>query len=92
VHKGVGTFVHSVDGGLAVGNADNADVDDLTGYFSLSSTAFIVDLDTGKQTEIRYPDDRNPLVTHTANGIWFNGGSSYTIAGGSGEVLQLGSD
>ncbi len=90
--KGTYTFVHSVDGGLAVGNADNADVDELTGYFSLSSTAFIVDLDTGKQTQIRYPDDRNPLVTHTAYGIWFNGGSSYTIAGGSGEVLQPGSD
>ncbi|MBW0174487.1 MAG: hypothetical protein KXJ50_11450 [Vulcanococcus sp.] len=90
--NGTYTFVHSVDGGLAVGNADNADVDELTGYFSLSSTAFIVDLDTGKQTKIRYPDDRNPLVTHTAYGIWFNGGSSYTIAGGSGEVLQPGSD
>ncbi len=34
-------FVHSVDGGLAVGNTDNADLDELTGYFSLSSTAFI---------------------------------------------------
>ena len=90
--KGTYTFVHSVDGGLAVGNADNADVDGLTGYFSLSSTAFIVDLETGKQTEIRFPDDRNPLVTHTAYGIWFNGGSSYTIAGGSGEVLRRGSD
>jgi hypothetical protein len=90
--KGTYTFVHSVDGGLAVGNADNADVDEITGYFSLSSTAFIVDLDTGKQTKIRYPDDRNPLVTHTAYGIWSNGGGSYTIAGGSGEVLQPGSD
>jgi len=30
------TFVHSVDGGLAVGNADEADLDGKTGYFSLS--------------------------------------------------------
>jgi hypothetical protein len=85
---GTYTFVHSVDGGLAVGNTDNADVDDLTGYFSLSSTAFIVELATGRQIEIRYPDDRNPLVTHTAYGIWANGNGQYTIAGGSGEVLN----
>ena len=90
--KGTYTFVHSVDGGLAVGNSDNADVDEITDYFSLSSTAFIVDLETGQQTKIRFPDDRNPLVTHTAYGIWSNGGSSYTIAGGTGEVLQPGSD
>jgi hypothetical protein len=88
--KGTYTFVHSVDGGLAVGNTDNADVDGLTGYFSLSSTAFIVDVATGDQTPIRFPGDRNPLVTHTAYGIWANGGDSYTIAGGSGEVLQPG--
>lgn len=86
--RGTYTFVHSVDGGLAVGNTDNADVDGLTGYFSLSSTAFIVDLASGEQTPIRFPGDRNPLVTHTAYGIWANGGSSYTIAGGSGEVLN----
>ena len=86
--KGTYTFVHSVDGGLAVGNTDNADVDGLTGFFSTSSTAFIVDLATGEQTPIRFPEDRNPLVTHTAYAIWANGGSSYTIAGGSGEVLN----
>lgn len=85
---GTYTFVHSVDGGLAVGNTDNADVDDLTGYFSLSSTAFIVELDTGRQIPIRYPGDRNPLVTHTAYGIWANGNGQYTIAGGSGERLN----
>jgi len=85
---GTYTFVHSVDGGLAVGNCDNAGRDNLTGYFSLSSTAFIVELATGNQTQIRYPDDRDPLVTHTAYGIWDNGKGSYTIAGGSGSVLD----
>ena len=83
---GTYTFVHSVDGGLAVGNTDNAEVDDLTGYFSLSSTAFIVDVDSGEQIPIRFPGDRNPFVTHTAYGIWDNGDNTYTIAGGSGEV------
>ena len=82
------TFVHSVDGGLAVGNADQADLDGKTGYFSLSSTAFVVDVETGEQTLIRYPGDRNPLVTHTAYGIWDNEDGSYTIAGGSGSVLN----
>ena len=82
------TFVHSVDGGLAVGNADQADRDGKTGYFSLSSTAFVVDIETGEQTLIRYPGDRNPLVTHTAYGIWDNEDGSYTIAGGSGSVLD----
>ncbi len=85
---GTYTFVHSVDGGLAVGNTDNADVDGITGYFSLSSTAFIVELATGRQLPIRFPDARNPLITHTAYGIWANGEGSYTIAGGSGEALK----
>lgn len=88
--SGTYTFVHSVDGGLAVGNSDNADVDDLTGYFSLSSTAFIVDLETGAQSLIRYPGQRDPLVTHTAYGIWDNEDGTYTIAGGSGERLKRG--
>jgi hypothetical protein len=89
---GTYTFVHSVDGGLAVGNTDNADVDGLTGYFSLSSTAFLVELASGRQIPIRFPGDRNPLITHTAYGIWANGKGSYTIAGGSGEVLSRSSD
>ena len=86
--KGTYTFVHSVDGGLAVGNTDNADVDGITGYFSLSSTAFIVELATGRQIPIRFPGERDPLVTHTAYGIWANGQGSYTIAGGSGDALN----
>ena len=82
------TFVHSVDGGLAVGNADEADRDGRTGYFSLKSTAFLVDLQSGQQSFIRFPGDRNPLVTHTAYGIWQNNKRFYTIAGGSGSVLD----
>lgn len=81
------TFVHSVDGGHAVGNADNAKKHDQIRYFSLSSTAFVLDVASGQQRLIRYPGQRNPLVTHTAYGIWNNEDGSYTIAGGSGEVL-----
>lgn len=60
-------FVHSVDGGLAVGHVDNVDLNARTGSFSLSSSAFIVDVLTGgKQIRIRFLDDRDPLVNHTA--------------------------
>jgi hypothetical protein len=89
--RGSYTFVHSVDGGLAVGNTDLADVDGRTGYFGLKSTAFVVSLATGQQTPIDFPGDerdgRDP-ITHTAYGIWSNGNGEYTIAGGSGRVLQ----
>jgi hypothetical protein len=51
-----------------------------------------VEVAGGRQIPIRFPDDRNPLITHTAYGIWANGKGSYTIAGGSGEVLNKSSD
>ena len=89
---GTFTFVHSVDGHHAVGNTDNYQKDGRTGYFSLTSTAFILDTKTQKQVAIRYPGDRNPLKTHTAYGIWDNEDGSYTIAGGSGEVASRSSD
>lgn len=91
--RGTYTFVHSVDGGLAVGNTDLADVDNRTGYFSLKSTAFIVRLKDGKQQPIKFPNndsDDSDLITHTAYGIWDNGNGRYTIAGGSGTVLKPG--
>ncbi len=91
--RGSYTFVHSVDGGLAVGNTDLADVDARTGYFSLKSTAFVVSVATGEQTAIDTGNDRKKdrdLITHTAYGIWHNGNSHYTIAGGAGRVLQPG--
>ncbi len=84
---GTYTFVHSVDGGLAVGNTDNANVDGRTKYLTLTSTAFIVELASDRQIPIVYPE-KSPLVTHTAYGIWANGDGTYTIAGGSGQVLS----
>lgn len=90
---GTYTFVHSVDGGLAVGNTDLAALDGQTGYFGLKSTPFVLRLADGQQVAIRFPSndaDDSDLVTHTAYGIWYNGEGQYTIAGGSGVVLESG--
>jgi hypothetical protein len=70
------TYVHSTMGGLAVGNADGAT---RTGHELGPGTAFIYDLDTGKVvTDIQFPHS----MSNTAYGIWYNGGTSYTIVGG----------
>jgi len=66
-----------VSGGLVVGNLDMAGDKNPAGY------AFIYDPATGEQTPIVYPKSSRSL-THTAYGIWWNGGSSYTISGGQG--------
>jgi hypothetical protein len=90
---GTYTFLHSVDGGLAVGNTDLGGLDERTGYFSLKSTPFVLRLADGQQVAIRFPGndaDDSDLVTHTAYGIWYDGEGQYTIAGGSGVVLESG--
>lgn len=69
------TYIHSVDGGLAVGNYD------FLGDGNPAGKPFIYDPITGSQTAIRYSTTGK---THSAYGIWFNGGNSYTIAGGEG--------
>ena len=51
---GTYTFIHSVDGGLAVGNTDLAALDGRTGYFSLKSTPFIVSMSDGSQKSIQF--------------------------------------
>ncbi len=63
-------FVHSIMGGLAVGNYDVED--DKNGY------AFIYDVATKECTEFVLPDS----ITNTLYGIWHNGNNSYTLAGG----------
>ena len=69
------TYLHSTMGGLVVGNADGAEagLPDITGH------AFIYHLATSRfLTEIAFPGS----TTTTAYGIWYNGGTSYTICGG----------
>jgi len=70
------TYIHSVSGGLAVGNYD------FLGDGNPAGNAFIYNpASSNPQTAV---DDGGDGKTHTAYGIWFNGGSSYTIAGGEG--------
>ena len=63
------TIVHSTMGGLAVGNFDT---DAVTGR------AFVYDIAANSWVELRKP----LAISITAYGIWYNGGTSYTIAGG----------
>lgn len=70
------TYIHSVSGGLAVGNYD------FLGDGNPAGNAFIYNPDSSNpQTAVEYGGDGK---TYTAYGIWFNGGNSYTIAGGEG--------
>ena len=75
------TYIHSVSGGqansLAVGNYGFQTDGNPFGY------AFIYNPANPQQPQIdiKYPDTDK---THTAYGIWYNGGTSYTIAGGVG--------
>lgn len=63
-------FVHSIMGGIAVGNYDVEN--DKNGY------AFLYDINTKEYTEFKLPDS----LTNTLYGIWHNGGNSYTVTGG----------
>jgi len=73
------TFAHSTMGGLVVGNYDSPDDN---GTYSLPlgpGKAFIYDVATDTYvTDISYPG----ALSNTAYGIWYNGGTSYTICGG----------
>ncbi len=69
-------IVHSTMGGLAVGNSDTSPSQ---GQGSLLAHAFLYDIVQGTfLPDIVYPGS----VSDTAYGIWYNGGTSYTICGG----------
>ena len=71
------TYMHSVSGGQIAGNYD------FFGEGKGTGTAFVVDMKTGKQTNLRYNDG---ALSHSVYGIWSNGGRSYTVAGGESNV------
>jgi parallel beta-helix repeat protein len=69
------TYVHSVMGGLAVGNADGPEGDAPLG----TGHAFLYAVEQGRfLQDVVYPGS----TTTTAYGVWYNGNTSYTIAGG----------
>ncbi len=76
----INTIGHSTMGGIVVGNYDTA---------LLEGIAFIYNINTQQYYPLVKPEDSASL---TAYGIWYNGGTSYTIAGGYSVVDQGGVD
>ncbi len=71
-------FIHSTAGGLVVGNYDSSANVDGTDVPLGAGHAFLYDLATDTfLPDVVYPGS----VSDTAYGIWYNGGTSYTIAG-----------
>lgn len=69
----LGTVPHSIMGGLIVGN-----------YISLATAgnAFIYDINTQLYSSVSHPGSRYT----TLYGVWWNGGDSYTVAGGYSDL------
>ena len=68
-------FVHSTMGGLAVGNYDSPTASGELG----PGQDYIYNIATGQfVASVVYPGS----ISNTAYGIWYNGGTSYTICGG----------
>jgi hypothetical protein len=65
----INTIAHSTMGGLVVGNYDTR---------LATGKAFIYDINQNTYYNLTKPN----AVSITAYGIWYNGGHSYTIAGG----------
>jgi hypothetical protein len=77
------TIAHSTMGGLVVGNFD-------TGPLTGKAFVYDIDADDGDHwTELPKPPG---VISITAYGIWYNGGTSYTIAGGYAELNFPGND
>ena len=68
-------YVHSTMGGLAVGNHDTGT---LNGAPFGPGAAYVYDIQNKTFTDVVFPGS----VSNTCYGIWYNGGTNYTIAGG----------
>lgn len=75
--KAIFTFAHSNMGGLVVGDFDT-DIE--------TGRAFVYSLNYNSYTELVKPG----AISITAYGIWFNGGTNYTIAGGYSNTDESG--
>jgi hypothetical protein len=73
------TIAHSTMGGLVVGNFDTN---------LATGRAFIYDIDNNSWVELK----KAGAVSITAYGIWHDGGTHYTIAGGYSDGNPLGID
>jgi parallel beta-helix repeat protein len=72
-------YVHSTMGGLAVGNYDSPPDHGMGNLPFGPGHAFIYDIAGGSfLTDVVFPGS----LSNTAYGIWYNGGTSYTICGG----------
>jgi hypothetical protein len=71
------TIPHSIMGGLVVGNYETP---------STAGNGFIYNINTNTYVALTYPG--TGVRYTTAYGIWYNGGTSYTIAGGYGQATD----
>jgi hypothetical protein len=76
----INTIGHSTMGGLVVGNFDT---------ISTTGRSFIYNISTGVYTEFTIPGNSASVTLY---GIWYNGGTSYTLTGGYSAVSQGGVD
>jgi len=80
------TYLHSIDGGYAVGNYSTRA--GYVGWFlnsGFESGSYVYNPKTNSQTNAVYKDDYS---YHTLFGIWYNNNKTYTVSGG-GTNAQL---
>ena len=80
------TYLHSVMGDILVGNYDDINKYGQYGLPFGPISAFLYIISIGKKIEINYPGS----TSNTVYGIWYNGGTSYTLCGGySNDAVEI---
>lgn len=80
------TYLHSIMGDILVGNYDDINKYGQGGLPFGPVSAFLYIISIGKKIEITYPGS----TSNTVYGIWYNGGTSYTLCGGySNDYVQI---